>query len=227
MTKKDHTEHPEEIFKNKDVDILEGHRLLGSVVHSASACHDIKTKIASEHAKTISKISQNAKTAPQTVYQSYIKGMQTKLSFSTRTTPDMEEYRKSSLDPEKQIKENPSLTGDNTVTTTDRLLLSLPARNGGLNISLLDENIIKLRLSKSLGDCLANADPMTAENSQHRIKRVIREEKKEVLTERIDKLKQGATEEELYAVQLASEKGASNWLKALPLKRYGFSLTKT
>ena len=119
------------------------------------------------------------------------------------------------------------MTGNNTVTTTDRILLSLTVRNGDLNISLPDENIIKLRLSKSLGDCLSNADPMTAENSQQRIKRVIREEKKEVLTERKDKLKQGATEEELYAVQLASEKGASNWLKALPLKRYGFSLTKT
>ena len=226
IAKKNHIENAKEIFKNKDVDVLEGHRVLGSVIGSTSACHDFKTKIVSEHAKTISQLSQHAKTAPQNVYQAYTKGMQTKFSFLTRTTPDMEEYLQ---EPEKHIKENliPSLTGKNTVTTTDRILFSLPVRNGGLNISLPEDNINNLRWSKSLGDCLSNADPMTAENSQHRIKRVIREEKKKMLTEKIDKVKQGATEDQLYALQLASEKGASSWLNALPLKRYGFTLTKT
>ena len=80
-------------------------------------------------------------------------------------------------------------------------------------------------MSKSIGDCLSNADPMTAENSRHRIKRVIREEKKDV-DGKIDKVKQGATEDQLYALQL-EEKGASSWLNALPLKRYGFSFAET
>ena len=48
-----------------------------------------------------------------------------------------------------------------------------------------------------------------------------------MLTEKIGKVKQGATEDQLYALQLASENGASSWLNTLPLKRYGFSLTKT
>ena len=48
-----------------------------------------------------------------------------------------------------------------------------------------------------------------------------------MLTKKLYKVKQGATEEQLYALQLASEKGASSWLDALPLTRYGFSLTKT
>ena len=81
IAKKNHIENAEEIFKNKYVDILEGHRVLGSVISSASACHDFKTKIVSEHAKAISKLSQHAKRAPQNVYQAYNKGMQTKLSF--------------------------------------------------------------------------------------------------------------------------------------------------
>ena len=100
-------------------------------------------------------------------------------------------------------------------------------RNGGLNITLPEDNQKNLRWFKFLGDCLYDVDPMTAENSQQRIKRVIREEKKEILTEKLDKVKQGATEDQLYVLQLASEKGASNWLNALPLTRYGFSLTKT
>ena len=50
--------------------------------------------------KTISKLSQHAKTATQNVYQAYTKGMQTKLSFLTRTSHDMEEYLQ---EPEKQL----------------------------------------------------------------------------------------------------------------------------
>ena len=30
-----------------------------------------------------------------------------------------------------------------------------------------------------------------------------------------------------YTIQLASEKGASSWLNALPLSKHGFDLTKT
>ena len=34
------------------------------------------------------------------------------------------------------------------------------------------------------------------------------------------------SEEEVYALKLASEKGSSSWLNALPLEKYGFHLTK-
>ena len=96
MTKKNHTEHPEETFKNKDVDILKGHRLLGSVVRSASACHDIKTKIASEHAKTISKLSQHAKKQPLRMYISHIlKACKRNCPFQLEQRPTWKEFPRS------------------------------------------------------------------------------------------------------------------------------------
>ena len=154
---------------------MKGHRVLGSVIGSASACHDFKTKLVSDHAKTISKLAQHAKTAPQKVYQAYTRGMQTKLSFLTRTTPDMEEYLQ---EPEELIGESSilSLTGKKTVTTTDRILF-FTGEEWSPNITL-PEDKNNLRWSKSLGDCLYDDDPMTAENSQHSIKRAIREEKR-------------------------------------------------
>ena len=78
------------------------------VTGSASAYHDFKRKLVSEYAKTISKLPEHSETSPYNVYQPYTKGMQTKLSFLTRTTPDMEEYLQV---PEKLIRENtnPSL----------------------------------------------------------------------------------------------------------------------
>ena len=75
IAKKNQLENAKEIFKNEDVDILEGHRVLGSVIGSASACHDFKTKVVSEHAKTISKLAQHALNSPSecisSVYQRY------------------------------------------------------------------------------------------------------------------------------------------------------------
>ena len=82
---------------------------------------------------------------------------------------------KSRQEPEKLIRENliPSLTRNKIVTTVDRIFVLQLVRNGGLNITLTEHNKNNLRWSKSL--CLYNADPMTAEYSQHRIKRVMRE----------------------------------------------------
>ena len=44
---------------------------------------------------------------------------------------------------------------------------------------------------------------------------------------KIDSLQKTFEANQQYSMALASEKGASSWLTALPLKRYGFDLTKT
>ena len=40
-------------------------------------------------------------------------------------------------------------------------------------------------------------------------------------------LRESLQTEQRHVIEMASEKGASNWLTALPLKRYGFTLTKS
>ena len=102
--------------------------------------------------------------------------MQTKLSYLTPTTPDMEVYLQ---EPEKLIRENLILsrTGKNTVTTTD-IILFFNGEKWRSQHALPEENQNNLRCSKSVGNWLYEADPMKAENSQQRIKRVIREGKR-------------------------------------------------
>ena len=78
--------------------------------------------------------------------------------------------------------------------------------NGGPNIPLPENNQVTLRWCKSLDDCLYNADPLTAEKWQQWIRRVLRDEKKETLTEKINKENQSATEDQLYALELELEK---------------------
>ena len=54
IANKNPIENATEIFQHKDFNILEGHRVPGSIIGSASACHNPKTKIASERAKKLS-----------------------------------------------------------------------------------------------------------------------------------------------------------------------------
>ena len=57
-------EKAKEMFKGKDVDIVDGNRVLGSVVGSATACDDFKSKVISDHSKTILKLAEHAKILP-------------------------------------------------------------------------------------------------------------------------------------------------------------------
>ena len=45
IPKENHLENAKEIFKSNDVDIFEGHRVLGLVNGSASACYNFGTKV--------------------------------------------------------------------------------------------------------------------------------------------------------------------------------------
>ena len=192
IAKKNHLENTKEISKNKDVDFLEGHPVLGSVIGSASACHDFKNRARARknHFETHSMSKR-----PQNVLQAYTKGLQTELSFLTNSA----RHGRVPAGAQETSQENliPSLPGKNTATTTNIILFSLPVRNGGLNITL-PEDKINLRWSKSLGNCLYNVDPMTAENAQHRIKPVIKRD--------VDGKTKSETDQ-LYALHLASEKG--------------------
>ena len=130
---------------------------------------------------------------------------------------------------EKTISEKllPALTGKTTHTEEQRLLFSLPLENGGLNILSPDDRAGDYSRSVALSECLNGMEPLAPENSHYKI---LREFKKQILQNnntKIEKLEEVLTEGELYAMKLSSEKGASGWLNALPLQKYGFALTKS
>ena len=79
------------------------------------------------------KLSKIAKTSAQNAYSCYTNGVQNKLSFLTRTTP--EAYKK--MDGiEKNLRQQlfPSITGKNHITDEYRSLFALPLRMGGLDL---------------------------------------------------------------------------------------------
>ena len=111
----------------------------------------------------------------------------------------------------------PALTGKQEVSGDDRLLFSLPVRDGGLNISLPEDRQQEINWSREMSSCLENDD---AELQQTVVIKQIRKEKSSKIKEKMAFLKDRLHENQRYALDLAAEKGASSWLNTLPLKRY-------
>ena len=76
------------VFEGTNITMVDGFRVLGSVIGKPSACDKyIESKI-EKTATLTEKLSKIAKTSPQNAYSCYTKGVQNKLSFLTRTTPE-------------------------------------------------------------------------------------------------------------------------------------------
>ena len=108
----------------------------------------------------------------------------------------------------------PSITGENHITDEDPNLFALPLRMRGLDI--LSNTDLSRNYEWSQAHCvpLENSDPEIAETEQTLINRNIKTERQNITLSKKAKIMEKS---------LASQKGASNWLSVLPLKRYNFS----
>ena len=76
------------IFEGTNITMVDGFRVLGSVMGTASACKKYIESEIEKKATLTEKLSQKAKSSPQNAYSCYAKGVQNTLSFLTRTTPE-------------------------------------------------------------------------------------------------------------------------------------------
>ena len=80
------------VFEGTNMTMVDGFRVLGSVIGTPSACDKYKESEIEKTATLTEKLSKIAKTSPQNAFSCYRKGVQNKLSFLTGTTP--EAYKK-------------------------------------------------------------------------------------------------------------------------------------
>ena len=203
-----------------------GHRVLGSVIGSSEACHAFQSSKLTEYTNIVNKLASHAKKSPQNVYHAFTKGVQHKLTFLSRTTPDMENTLQNteSLLTTKLIF---NITGRVQLSIAERSLFSLPLSKGGLNILSPEDRRNDLQWSKDVTFHLDEEDLTTAEAKQHSTVNLIKKQKQEIQKTKLEEVKCNLNDKQRHAVTLVSEKRASSWLAALPLKRYGITLTKS
>ena len=133
IVKESSLEKAKKSFDSNDIEIVPGHRVLGSTIGSKAACDEFREKVTTEYQHQV----ENLPSTPENRRKTYItlshKVYRTNSFSLSRTTPDMERLLQET---EKTISEKllPALSGKTTHTEEQRLLFSLPLKNGGLNI---------------------------------------------------------------------------------------------
>ena len=204
------------VFEGTNI-TMDSFRVLGSVIGTPSACDKyIETEI-EKTATLTEKLSKIAKTSPQNAYFCYTKGVQIKLCFLTRTTPEvfkkMDEF-------EKNVRQQllPSITGKNHITDEDRNIFALTLRMGGLDLLRYRDFSKHYEWSRAICDPLENSDTEIAETEQTLINLNIKTEKHNITLSKKAEIMRNCSSEKKLTLNLASQKGASNWLSVLPLK---------
>ena len=128
---------------------------------------------------------------------------------------------------EKKIRQQllPSITGKNHITEEDHNLFALPLRMVGLDLLSNRDFSRTYEWSQAICDPLENSGPEIAETEQALINRNIKTERQNITLSKKAKIIEIIRKK--VTINLASQKGASNWLSVLPLQRCNFSLNKS
>ena len=126
---------------------------------------------------------------------------------------------------EKILQENliPSLIARDNISHQIRDIASLPLKTCGLNIKLPSDYENFLERSIKTSTVLDIYDPLTAKSEQEKDYTKIKTLKTERTNQKRTNILNNLSDNEKYALELASEKKASNWLNALPSSRYNLT----
>ena len=131
ITKEHLFEKALQIFVNDEVEIVDGCRVLDSVIGSDNVEKKLERSL-KQQKSLLKKLAAHVNISPQNVYKSFTSSVQHKLTFLARTTPNTEELLK-----ESEISINnellPNLLRNPAYNQKHRNIL-LPIREGGLNI---------------------------------------------------------------------------------------------
>ena len=121
----------------------------------------------------------------------------------------------------------PAIT-EHVTTQEERVLLELPVRLGGLGLvnparSASQEYEASVKITGPLVRQIIKPPDETEIKALHAS---TRREKDELLKMQCEQVKESLPNKTERAVELATEKGASNWLTMIPIKEMNFNLNK-
>ena len=184
------------VFEGTKTTTVDGYRVLGSVIGTPSAC-DKNMESEIEKTTTLTeKRSKIAKISPQKAYSCYTKGVQNKLGFLTRTTPEaFKKTNENETNGGQQLL--PSITGKNHKTDEDRNLFALPLRMGGLDLLSNTDPSRNYDWSQAICDPLGNSDPVIADTEQTLMKRNFKTERqKRTLSKKVKVMENCSSEKQ-------------------------------
>ncbi|CAH3171415.1 unnamed protein product, partial [Porites lobata] len=177
-------------------------------------------------------------TQPQSSYVAFVFGLRHRWTYFLRNLPDIAPF----LEPlERTIVDLlvPAIT-EHVTTQEERDLLELPVRLGGLGLvnpartASQEYEAHQRGLSSSLYNysgplvrqIVKQAHEPPDETEIKTLQASARREKDELLKMQCEQMRESLPSKTERAVELATEKGASNWLTVIPIKEMNFNLNK-
>ena len=234
VVKADSEHRAEESFQHTGIKITtQGSRFLGAALGTRSFVEKfVRDKVAG-WVTEVKNLSVMAKTHPQAAYAVFTHGQSSKWIFLMRTIPDIGALFQPLEDAIRQFF-LPAITGRQAMSETERELLALPPRLGGLGIPNPTKSASsQFRSSKRITEPLAalilrqsQPYPEATIASQKTAKAAVRTNNRTAAQEEAEALRPRLPKSQQFGMDQASEKGASCWLTTLPIQEYGFSLHK-
>ena len=207
----------------------EGKRLLGANIGSAEFKQQCVENAVTEWVHQVNTLASIAKTEPHAAYSAFVHGLQHKFTFIMRTVPDISQQLRV-LDEAIDTFISCMLTSPYSIS--DRQLFALPVKLGGLGILIPSEVSDRyytdsLYVSRSITDNVYYVESMQVDFDDIKArKHFIESEKTRREKESAETISVSLTPEQRRRLECTTENGASSWLTALLLCKYGFFLDK-
>lgn len=233
IVKKEKMDEAQALFDGTGLKVTtDANRYLGSALGSEESAQDMLRREVKKWSESIKELSNVAKIQPHAAYAAFVHGIRNQWSYLMRTTPDLDDL----VHPlEEAIVRDfiPALVG-REVTDEVRELLALPARLGGLDISIptwksADEYDASTTVTQPLVASIVNKESnygANVEAEQKVAKNKVRLQRKAKLEQEAADVRVKIPQEMKRNVDMAQEKGASSWLTVIPVAEYGFALHK-
>ena len=176
----------------------------------------------------IEQLSEISKTHPHAAYAAYTHSLSHKWKFLLRTMPNIGNL----LTPlETAVCHSliPSITGKNDLNDHMRRIMALPTRLGGLGLdnppSESDfEYSASCKVCNPISELILQQSGQLNSDTfekQRKARSAVRQERRQAAAEDTRLLLEELPEDSKRMVNLAAEKGASNWLSVLPVAEQG------
>ena len=231
----------EMVFADTNIKIVsDGVQYLGGAIGSESFIRRTLFQKVQLWSEEIVNLVEVAESEPHAAFAAFTHGISASWNYFSRVT-DITSLA-TETNPFQQLetlireKLVPALTGAKHFNDATRSLLSLPFRLGGLNLINPALYLPSLyQISRHICSPLFNHyfsdsksfDPIKASAIQQEIKSTITSEHLQSLANFATDLKTQLDPISQHSLNLSMEKGASNWLSALPIKSYSFHLHKS
>ena len=190
------------------------------------------SKLLSDWCHEIEALSEVALSQPHATYSAYIHGLAAKWSYVSCTIPDIGPELRPLEDVISQ-KFIPALTGHPPCLEIERQWLTLPAKMGGLGITVPSsesdfcfEATVKITAPIVALITLQDIDVPTATQLTKSVKSTVNKDKLNRLGRQADNIYDQLSAPQRRLMDCSRERGASSWVTALPINEHGFFLHK-